>query len=66
MDFKESAHGHGTDGIVHDNMSKLGTTMGVTIVNNVAIGIFHYFVIKNIFFIFQVWEMFFVWKKYLK
>ena len=37
MDFKESAHGHGIDGIVHDNMSKLGTTMGVTIVNNVAI-----------------------------
>ena len=40
MDFKAYAHGYGhIHGIAHDNMVKFGTTMGVTIINNVAIGI---------------------------
>jgi hypothetical protein len=40
MDFNASAHGHShIHGIVHNNMSKFGTTMSVTIVDNVCIAI---------------------------
>jgi hypothetical protein len=40
MDFNASTHGHGhIHGIVHNNMSKFGTTKGVTIVDNVRIAI---------------------------
>jgi hypothetical protein len=43
MDFKAYAHAPSHfHGIVHDNMFKFGTTMGVTIVNNVAIGIIYF------------------------
>jgi hypothetical protein len=41
----------------HDYVPKFGTTIGVTIVDNVFIGICNYFVIKNKIFIFQVLEM---------
>jgi hypothetical protein len=44
MDFNASAHGHNhIHGIVHNNMSKFGTTMGVNIVDNVCIAIIYIF-----------------------
>ena len=62
MDFNASAHGHGhIHGIIHNNMSKFGTTMGVTIVDNVCIAIiifvwnkillFHFLSARNDFFV---------------
>lgn len=61
MDFNPYAHGHGhIHGIGHDNMAKFGTTMGVTIVNNIAIGIMNCFVIKTNFPFFECVKWFFV------
>ena len=58
LDFKADAQGHGKiHGIVHNNMSKFGTTMGVTIVDNVCIAIIYIFWIKTYFSIFLVQEM---------
>jgi hypothetical protein len=58
MDFNASARGHGhIHSIIHNNMSKFGTTMGVTIVDNVCIAITIFSGIKCYFSIFQVAEM---------
>lgn len=67
MNFKAYARDPGHfHGIVHDNMLKFGTNMGVTIVNNVDIWIIYFlepkllfpsFKSKNGFFVKEVCEI---------
>ena len=65
MDFKAYAHGP-SHCIVNANMSKFGTTMGVTIVDNACKSIKISFLIKSYISIFQVREMTFLRSKCLK
>jgi hypothetical protein len=58
VDSKAYAYGNGhVHGIIHDYLPKFGTTIGVSIVDNVSIGICNYLEIKSKIFIFQVLEM---------
>ena len=64
MDSKAYAHGNGhIHGIIHDYSPKFDTNIGVTIVDNVSIGIFNYLEIKSKIFILKVLKMTFFVKE---